>query len=640
MCGIAGIWERSGKPVDRVALERMGALLAHRGPDAGGTFGDGEIGLMNRRLSILDLSPAGHQPMGLAERGLWLTYNGEIHNYLELRAELEARGVRFHTGTDTEVVLQAYALWGTACFERFNGMWALAIWDGTARQLVLSRDRFGIKPLYYSVLGDRVCFASEAKAILAIFPEERTADGHEIHRFLAGHTPDSSELTFFRNIKNVLPATNVIVGRSCIRQETYWSFRPGDESPVPEAEERFRLLLADSVRLRMRSDAPVGICLSGGLDSSAIVRLVDIAPEQPLHCFSLKYDDDAALDESAYAAMAARHLPGVVTHWVRPEPSRMVETIGKITWHHDSPTTLRGRFPQWFVMQEAGRHVKVVLDGQGGDELLAGYPRFIWPYILDRLRWGDESGKRLRGLVLDIVSLRRLQRRMLSLLLHSPVESLQRHLALEPWIRGVIVRKEFAEAFPTRPSSSSPSAACAHRSGAPRSLPSRPYRSSLNNALWGELRCEGLPEVLHSEDALSMAFSVESRTPFLDHRVVEFCFSLPFHEKIRTGLTKSILRRSLCDVIPEPILGRRRKLGFPAPIARFLTMESNWGDVQDLLLSPACLSRGVFDRRRLERELRAFRQQERARFRVGRVWRWISLELWFRQFIDVAAQRP
>jgi asparagine synthase (glutamine-hydrolysing) len=206
MCGIAGIWYRSGRAVDPLALADMQAMLVHRGPDGSGTHLDGEIGLVNRRLRILDLAEAADQPMGLPDGSLWLTFNGEIHNYVELRRELEARGVRFRTRTDTEVVLHAYAAWGGNCFERFNGMWGLALWDARERQLVLSRDRFGIKPLHYSVRGERVCFASEAKAIVAAFPEERDPDDREIEHFLGGGYPDAGETTFFADSGSFGPA--------------------------------------------------------------------------------------------------------------------------------------------------------------------------------------------------------------------------------------------------------------------------------------------------------------------------------------------------------------------------------------------------------------------------------------------------
>jgi asparagine synthase (glutamine-hydrolysing) len=600
MCGIAGIWERSGKPVDPAALARMSASLVHRGPDGDGIHLDGAIGLANRRLSIIDPTPAGGQPMHLPDRGLWITYNGEIHNYVELRRELESRGARFRTRTDTEVVLQAYAAWGAECFERFNGMWALALWDERERRLVLSRDRFAIKPLCYSVRGSRICFASEPKAIVAAFPEEREPDRVEVAAFLAGARPDRGERTFFDNVRNVTAATCVEFTAEAVRHTRYWRFVPGDETPKPDAEERFRELFADSVRLRMRSDVPVGACLSGGLDSSAIAGLVDVSPEQPMHCFSLRFDGWIH-DEHRYAAMAADARPGTfVVHWVRPEARDLVGTMRKIVWHHDAPTPVRGRLGQWFVMKEAGRHVKVVLDGQGGDELLAGYSRFFIPYALDRLRRTAASSPARAGMFRDLADLAWIESRSrLWFLARAPL----------PYARR-----------------------------ARRLRAKGPYRSRVNNELWDELTRDGLPEVLHAEDALSMAFSLESRTPFLDHRLVELCFSLPYTDKISGGWTKSILRRALADAVPAEILARRRKIGFSSPVTSWLRLDDNCRDVRGLLLDRTCLERGIFDRRRLERALSAFASgsQLSALHRTGELWRWITLELWFQEFVDPA----
>jgi asparagine synthase (glutamine-hydrolysing) len=592
MCGIAGIWQRGGEPIDAGALTQMATILAHRGPDGCGAHIAGEIGLANRRLRILDLSEAADQPLGLADGRVWITFNGEIHNYLELRRELESRGASFRTRTDTEVALWAYAIWGVECFERFNGMWALALWDARHRQLVLSRDRFGIKPLYYSVRGARVCFASEAKAILAAFPQERQADHGEIERFLAGAYPDSGEATFFENVKNVLPATYLIFSRDQTRTAGYWTFTPGVEEPKPEAVDEFRELLADAVRVRTRSDVPVGACLSGGLDSSTVVSLVDV-PGQVLHCFSTHYDEPD-YDESRYAALVAKRRR-LKVHWVRPHPRGMVETMRKIVWHHDAPTPVRGRFAEWFVMREAARHVKVVLAGHGSDELLAGYARDVLPYLIDRVR----REMRVRpDLIREAVRLGRVGSSLHWFAL----------TAMSGYLRD------------------------------PRRRGARSYASTLNNLLWHGFRSHGLPESLHGDDALSMAFSLESRAPFLDHRIVELCFSLPFHDKIADGWTKALLRRSMTDVLPEEILARRRKLGFQAPVASWLCLDDNWLAVRELLLDRRSGQRGMFDRRRLELELAAFHRGSfrYTRMRVSQVWRWITLELWFREFLDGA----
>lgn len=592
MCGIGGLWRRTGEPALRSELERMGRTLAHRGPNGFGTYLDGPVGLVNRRLSILDVSDGGHQPMGRPDGNLWLTYNGEIHNYLELRRELEVGGSQFRTSSDTEVVLHAYARWGCGCFERFNGMWALAIWDAERRRLVLSRDRFGIKPLYYSIRGDRICFASEAKALLAVFPEERTADAAQVNGFISGRPTDVGESTFFSNVKTLSAATNLIVTQESIRTVPYWDFVPGTEEPNPHAAERFRALLGDAIRLRTRSDVPVGSCLSGGLDSSAIVALLD-PPAQPMHCFSLLYDDPS-FDESAYAALAARDR-NLLMHWVRPDPRALVDTMRRITWHRDGPSRMRG-CGQWFVMREAGRHVKVILDGQGGDELLAGYSRYVFPYLIDRCRLGAPTMQGPRGLLREIAELGQVETPRSWFLLTAPRRYIRQ------------TRADF----------------------------DRPFSSSVNNLLWNELRFDGLPEVLHDEDALSMAFSVESRTPFLDHRLVEFCFGLPYYDKISNGWTKSLLRRSLAGVLPAEILARRRKLGFSAPVASWLRAEKNRQEVHALLLDGRCLQRDEFGAGKLSRDLKAFYARPSVNPSLGasRLWRWITLELWHRDFID------
>ena len=614
MCGVAGIWERTGRPVERAALERMGAILAHRGPDGSAIFHDGALGLVNRRLAIVDPSHAGDQPIGLHARELWLSFNGEIHNYLELRRELEAEGAHFQSHSDSEVVLYAYDRWGTDCFERFNGMWGLAIWDGQARELVLARDRFGIKPLCYSVREGRIAFASEPKAILTAFPEERQLDEAELGRYLRGYRSDGGEETFFSGIRQVRPATCLVVSEDAIRQLETWSFEPGREEPRADAEERFRELLADSIRLRMRSDVTVGISLSGGLDSGAVAALVEPPADRPMPAFALRYPGWSS-DESHYSALSAASRPGrFELNWIQPEPTRVLETIRKIVWHHDAPMPVRGRLGEWFVMEAIGRQVKVALDGHGGDELLAGYAYFVMPHLVDRLL-GRPGTTGRRGLLGDALDLGQLESRSrLWFLGRAAIPPVQRALGLPPQVFAI-----------------------------PRSLPhhprergEQPYRSALNNALWSELRSGGLPESLHGVDALSMAFSVESRAPFLDHRLVEFCFSLPASDKIAGGWTKSLLRRSLAGVVPDEILARRRKLGFSAPVGKWLLEPTSWDDVRGLLLDPVALERGLFRRGYVERELGRFVRAP-ALYRahtVGRLWRWIVTELWFRDFLD------
>ena len=384
MCGIAGIWYRDGRAVAHQALASMVDTLVHRGPDGVGVHIGGDVGLGHRRLKVIDLSEAAAQPIWVPDRSVCMVYNGEIHNYLELAADLRKAGARLRADNDTEVLLWAYRLWGEACFERLNGMWAAAFWQPAERRLLLSRDRFGIKPLLYSIRGARVGFASEAKALLAAFPEERRPDRALVHDFAVGAVPDADEHTFFDNVRSVPPGHLLCIEPTRAVTRQHWNFRPGTEASRPDAPEAFRHLLKDSVRVRLRSDVPIGVLLSGGLDSSTVARIAVGETRHSLQCFSLRYAA-ASLDESRYASLVADDPARYQIHWVTPSAENLLATIGSIVWHHDAPTPLRGRYPQWHVLREASRHVTVVLGGQGADELLGGYDRFVLPFALDRL---------------------------------------------------------------------------------------------------------------------------------------------------------------------------------------------------------------------------------------------------------------
>jgi asparagine synthase (glutamine-hydrolysing) len=344
----------------------------------------GDVALGHRRLKVIDLSEAAAQPIWVPDRSVGMVYNGEIHNYLELAAELRQAGAPLRADNDTEVLLWAYRLWGEACFARLNGMWAAAFWHPAERRLLLSRDRFGIKPLVYSVRGARIAFASEPKALLAAFPEERLPDRALEHDFAVGAVPDADEHTFFENVRSV-PAGHVLCiepTRESLRP--HWDFQPGTEVSRPDAPEAFIELLRDAVKVRLRSDVPIGLLLSGGLDSSSVRRLAVGEMQQALQCISLRYDS-AELDESGYVRCVADDPARYCVHWVTPSADSLLATIGSIVWHHDAPTPLRGRYPQWQVLREASRHVTVVLGGQGADELLGGYDRYVLPFALDRL---------------------------------------------------------------------------------------------------------------------------------------------------------------------------------------------------------------------------------------------------------------
>jgi len=630
VCGICGIWHRDGRAVDRACLAGMNELLAHRGPDGEGVLCEGEIGFGHRRLSIVDLSDRAAQPMATPDGGLWLTFNGEIHNFTEVRCDLEARGVDFRSTSDSEVLLWAFREWGSDCFVRLNGMWGVAIWDARRRELILSRDRFGIKPVCWSIRGDRVAFASEAKAIAGVFSEEKAINECEVAAFLSGACPDGSSDTFFANIQMLPPASFAVIGREGSPQiETYWELEPS-ENPNSDAAEELRWLLEDSIRLRMRSDVPVGACVSGGLDSTSIIRLAAPLSDRRIHCFSFR-NQEPAYDESRFAAIAAGNEDDFDLHWVSAGPDGMLDIIDKIVWHHDAPRPARGRFPQWFTFEEASRHVKVVLDGQAADEMLAGYLGHVtFPYLLDAFLGGADPSRPTRSWkqrLREPLELAGKLRPPLRSLLRTPISPVVRRFSRRVWPAHRVMNPALmarTEAPPSR-----------------RFFDSwlcpdveRPYSSHLNNALWVGFHWAGLPEILHAEDALGMAHGVEARPVFLDHRLVELCFSLPYHEKIRDGWGKSVLRRAMEGIVPPEIIGRRVKMGYPAPIYQWLATEPNISMAEDLLLGPDRRSRGLVDRRGLARLLRGRRERPvgGSAFGTELVWRCLTLELWLRRF--------
>ena len=617
MCGIAGIWNRDGRPVEPGSIERMNAVQRHRGPDGDGVMERPGLAFGHCRLAIVDTGTGGHQPRVSRDGSLWVTFNGEIHNHLELRAELVHLGAEFASSAETEILLHGYRQWKFELFERINGMWAVALWDESARELVLSRDRFGIKPLFVAEDGPTLAFASEVKALLSHRARWARPDRNRIVSFLAGASPDGTGSTFFREVRSVEAATTVCMDREGhTRVHRYWSPPQGPTVPRDDAPEELRTLLEDAVRLRLRADVPVGACLSGGLDSSSVVTLAQRHVDH-MHCFSLR-TADPRLDESGFARDVVADLPGVAMHWVEPDEQGMLDVIERIVWHHDAPTPSRGRYPQWFVLQAAGREVKVVVDGQGADELLAGYSNFRLPHALDT--WAARSSKgpfaaalaslHCAGHILSsdlrptlLAALARRAGRAVA-----PASDLLRPDALaEP-----LDMEDFRDAF-LHPAL-------------------RAYgQGHLERALRGEFLRSGLPELLHAEDALGMAASVEARPAFLDHRLVEFCFGLPYDEKIREGWRKSVLRRAMDGILPERVCWRRDKSGYPVPLDRWLRQADNARRICDLLLSPNAHTREFLVPRKLEKFVQRWRTRGLAGYALELLWRCVTLELWFRR---------
>ena len=613
MCGIAGIYQQTeSAEIGRDHVRAMVHQMRHRGPDAQGAAVYRGVGLGHARLSILDLSPDANQPFESDDGRFSITYNGEIFNFVELRNELEQLGHRFRTTCDTEVLLHAYQEWGPDSVNRLNGMWAFAIFDHQRDELFCSRDRFGIKPFVYAFTGGRFVFASEAKALLAVAPELATPDYTTLRMILRSPSGNRMEANCFASIKRLSPAHNMIVRRDGHQVERYWDY-PTETDPsidFEEASEELRSLLLDSVRIRMRSDVPVGSTLSSGLDSSAVVGLVRRVFDGHHDTFTASYPGES-FDESARAEEISLGL-GMTPHSVPAVSKNFLDALGKCVSHLEGPIRSPAVLPLWNIHMLARSKVTVVLEGQGSDELLAGYahPCFV-PAIRDRLR---------RGRYRDALRELRWQTKTIGI---KPVA-----------LFGARAFFPGAQDAYTSLRGDGPV-----YSGALRDAPTRAFgrlepAPQMDDVLNEALRSQherGLVNLLHYGDSISMAHSLESRLPFMDYRVVEFAFSLPGHFKMRDGYGKAILRQAVQKDVPEDILWKRSKLAFRTPVERWFR-ERPEETVYPILKSEACRKRGLLDPAALDHALE--------RHRTGKVdlshiiYRWLMTEMWFQQFID------
>ncbi len=598
MCGIAGVVELA-RPPERETVEAWLDRLSHRGPDGRGVFADDGVCLGHLRLAIIDLTDAGRQPM--VREGLQLLHNGEIYNYVELRDELRAGGHAFSTATDSEVILAAYREWGTRCVERFNGMWAFVIWDPSRRTLFCSRDRFGVKPFYYRLDGDRFAFASEPWPL-----QHGGANLAAVRDYLEQGYLDQGDETFFDGVRRLPPAHSLEFGPRGLRLERYWTLEPGDPPADPVAAVRETFL--DAVRLQLRSDVPVGTCLSGGIDSSAIAVAVAHHGHERQKTVTA-YFEDPGYDERPYARAVVERT-GAEAHWVTFGPDDLVRDLPAIVEAQGEPFGSPSMCAGWYVMREARRAgLTVMLDGQGGDEILAGYRASFGYRLSDLLRAGrvGEAGAELRAFG-EVHG-----PRWAAVAVANP--HVPERLRLEARAR---LRGTTGIAGPDLPRLDRQDA-----NGA--AFPDR-----LRRQLHLLVTRRGLPELLRYEDRNSMAHSLESRVPLLDHRLVELVFSLDGSDLIRRGETKVVLRRALADLLPRKVASRRDKLGFVTPLARFL--RGGLGDLaEDVFASRTFESRGLVDARAARRRLERVRAGGAGGFEV---WRALNLELWAQRFLD------
>ncbi len=556
MCGIAGIFLfHQNSPVTAAQIKKMTDAIRHRGPDDEGIYIDQQIGLGHRRLSIIDLSPDGHQPMAGPDGSTQIIYNGELYNYLELRAELKKKGHHFKSQSDTEVILHAYQEYGPECLAHFNGMFAFALWDEKLRRLFLARDRFGIKPLYFYRSPHQLLFASEIKALLTSLENRPHSNPRLVYDFLTTGMLDHTDETFFAGIQKLPPAHYMLVeadGRS--QTHRYWDFAISSEiaslseKAIANKCRDFFDLFTDTVRSHLLSDVAVGSCLSGGLDSSTVVSVISqLISKNQAHAvgarqqtFSACYQNNA-FDEQRYINVAIQSS-GALSHRVFPEAEGFRKTLPQLLRHQEEPFSSTSMYAQWEVMRLAKENgVIVLLDGQGADEQLLGYRKFYFFYIAHLLR----QRRALLGFkemlrhfssweVLKTLQLRRGLR-------YLPGKNFGSSAAVK-----TILLNAFSKNFSILSVSLN-------------------QQSTLVERIKADMTRFSVPVLLRYEDKNSMAFSREARVPFLDHRLVEYVAALPLNLKLRDGWTKFCLRRGAGNIVPPEILQRKDKLGFTTP---------------------------------------------------------------------------
>jgi asparagine synthase (glutamine-hydrolysing) len=628
MCGIAGIVRLNGaEPVDEARLKRMRDVLAHRGPDGEGVLLDGPVGFGHRRLAIVDVA-GGHQPLANEDESVWVVCNGEIYNHLALRAELERKGHAYRTRSDTETIVHLYEEEGDRCVERLRGMFAFALWDRARRRVLLARDRLGIKPLYYAQTEHEILFASEIKAILAARNVRPQFEHELLPEFLATRFA-AGERTFFRGILKLLPGRTLSWSpEDGIRTRRYWQLPvgssgsgQGDGQAFDDVARELRRRLEHVVASHLMSDVPLGLFLSGGIDSSALAGIMAPMVQRPLRTFSVGFDVPEA-NELDYARLAARHV-GARHREVVLSGEDFFRRLPRLVWHEDEPIAFSSSIALNAVAQIARDDVKVVLTGEGADELFLGYSRY---WLTD---WNERAGRVYRSLVPDLC-----RRHLARATRHLP-SGLRRQVERTFVTVGAAAREVAFENFAVFGTSQQHGLLAD-----PQLRESDPYADALR--IFGEApgttveaMSRGdlqtyLVELLMKQDQMSMAASVESRVPFLDHELVEYATAIPIGFKLRRGQTKAVFRAAVQDVVPDPIL-RRGKMGFPVPLAGWFRGPF-WPVVQEFVLGERARERRLFDPAALGRLAEAHRR--RLGDHAERLWLLVNLEIWHRLFID------
>ena len=626
MCGIAGGYHLAGLPVDRLGrrLVVMNHLLRHRGPDGEGvwTHERAHAGFAHRRLSIIDLDH-GDQPMA-DEGGNWITFNGEIYNYIELRRELGAD--RFRTSSDTEVILHAYRRWGRDCVDHLRGMFAFALWDEERGELFCARDRFGIKPFYYAVVDDVLYFASEIKALLPMIPQI-AIDMPGLRDYMAFQFCLAGK-TLFEGVRELLPGHRLVAAGGRVDVERYWEvyYELDWEHTEQYFEERVRELLDESVRFHLRADVPVGAYLSGGFDSSTITALAAQHASGEFACFTGRFDGEPEFDESAYARLVADSC-GVALHVIDIGVDDFIDNVRRVIYHLDYPVAGPGSFPQFMVSELASRHRKVVLGGQGGDEIFGGYTRYLIAYFEQCIKAAidgtSDNGNFIvtyESIIPNLSALRNYKPLLKEFWRKGLFDDLDRRyfrlIDRAPALGAEIRWDVFGDYCPFE------SFLAIFRADNVRK---ESYFDSMTHFDFKTL----LPALLQVEDRVSMAHGLESRVPLLDHPLVELAATIPSNIKFRNGELKHLLKKATGSLLPEKVANRTDKMGFPVPLTEWMRGPAR-AFVHDVLGCSAARDRAFVDNAAVLDSL-----SEEPKFgRKG--WGLLCLELWQQEFHDRA----
>ncbi len=625
MCGICGKLNfNRDSNVSPALVKSMADTIEHRGPDDDGYYVSGQIGLGFRRLSIIDLT-TGHQPISNEDGSVWIVFNGEIYNYQELRESLLAKGHRFTTHTDTEVIVHLYEELGAACVEQLRGMFGFAIWDVRNETLFLARDRVGIKPLYYSVSGNAIWFASEIKAILADPEVTRELAPEMIDRFLTFKYLPGNE-TLLRNVQKLAPGCCMTVknGRTTIQQ--YWDLKVSPSNlSLQDAEVELARLLEETVAQHMISDVPVGFLLSGGVDSTAMLSIASGKTQRQTHSFTVGFDG-GVVDERPFARLAAKKF-GTTHHEITISSKEFEDFLPQYIWHMEEPVCEPPAVALYYISRLARESVKVLISGEGGDEAFGGYPMYRNLLWLERLR---ASLGPLRGITSSCSSLfaRRIG--------FQGAEKFARHLGVPPefaYYGGLsnslgdtrrnfhhLYSSDFRDALDTRVSVAS----------VRERIRKDGSRDRINHMLYVDTKTWLADDLLVKADKITMANSIELRVPLLDHKLLEFASSLPGSYKVRGLTTKYLLKKVLGNRVPTEIL-KRKKVGFPVPYGHWLQKDlKQW--LRDILLDRTTLQRGYFAKEAVEGLLAANSQSGA---HAKELFSLAALELWHRAFLEL-----